>query len=159
MTTEFKRRIHPGGQPRAQVYAYWLVGPIGACTVPVMIGATAAALQGQTVWEYLVWGLPSALVVASIWTQFSLSRTVTEVQFRAGQCAVRSLHDVLVGRPPKWHPLYGLQESEAEIELSFGWSTEVIRRREWPQFAQLRDAARHAVQGRHTSSARPATPT
>lgn len=151
MTTQFRSHLHPGERSKAQVYAQRLVGPIGACTLPVMIGATVAALQGQTVWEYLVWGLPTALAIASVWTQFSLSRTVVEVHLRGGQCALRSLHDVLLGRSLQWHPLYALQESEGEVELSFGWTTQVLRREKWTRFAELRDAARHAVQGRSST--------
>lgn len=122
-----------------------------------MIGATVAALQGHSVWEYLVWGLPLALTAASVWTHFTLSRTAVELHFRGEQCAVRTLHDVLLQRPLEWHSLYGLQESEGEIELSFGWSTQVLRRVQWTQFAEMRDAARHAVQGRSAKpSAAPA---
>jgi len=147
MTTQFRSHLHPGERSKAQVYAQRLVGPIGTCTLPVMIGATVAVLQGETVWAYLVWGFPTALALASVWTQFTLSRTVVEVHLRGGQCAVQSLYDVLLDRPLQWDPLYGLQESEGQIELSFGWTTQVLRRTEWTHFTELRDAVRYAVKG------------
>jgi hypothetical protein len=120
-----------------------------------MIGATASALQGHPVWGYLVWGLPLALVVASTWTQFTLSRTTAELHLRTGQCAVRSVHDVLSNRALDWQELYGVQESAVDVELSFGWTTLVCRREEWPEFAALKEAATRAHRASDPSAADP----
>jgi hypothetical protein len=109
-----------------------------------MIVATVAALEGKIIWPYLVWGLPVALGLATVWTQFILSTTVAEVHLRSGQCALRSVHDVLFDRSLEWHPLYHVRAAPGEVELSFGWTATVCRRSHWPEFARLREAAQHA---------------
>ena len=134
--------------PTAFVYAQKLITPIAACTVPIMIGATVAALQGESTWEYLVWGLPLALASATAWTQFTLSTTPAEIHLRNGQCAVRSVHDVLHGNDVKWNALYDIRESSGEVELFLGWTAQVCRREEWPDYADLSSSARRAVQER-----------
>ncbi len=144
MSTTFRSRHHPTDRPRGLVYVREIAGPIGTCTLPVMIGATATALQGQPIWGYLIWGLPAALAVASVWTQFSLSTTIAEVHFRPGQCAARSVHDVLYDRPLQWHPLYNVKGAPGEIELSIGWTTRICRRQDWSDFSELRSAAQQS---------------
>jgi hypothetical protein len=119
-----------------------------------MIGATAAALQGHPVWAYLVWGLPAALIIASIWTQFALSTTPAEVHLQPGQCAVRSILDVLRDVPPNFHPLYNVRVTPWQTELALGWNTEVCARSDWPEYSELRKAAQQAVD----STSEPASP-
>lgn len=148
MSTTFRSIHHPADRPTGLVYVRELAGPIGACTMPVMIGATATALQGQQIWGYLVWGFPIALGVASVWTQFMLMRTTAELHFRSGQCAIRSVHDVLYNRPLQWHPLYNVKGAPGEIQLSIGWTTRIYRRRDWPPFSELRSAAQQAFQSK-----------
>lgn len=109
-----------------------------------MIGATAAALQGHPVWGYLVWGLPSAILVATLWTQFTLSTTPAELHLRPGQVAVRSIYDVLRNRPENWNPLYNVEVSHAYLEISVGWNTHVFRRTDWPKYERLRTVAQQA---------------
>lgn len=110
-----------------------------------MIGATVAALQGHATWPYLVWGFPGALLLASVWTQFALSTTIAEVRFRDGECVVASVHDVLRDGPPQWESLYDVSEASGAVELYLGWTTHVLRREDWPDFAALRSAARRAT--------------
>lgn len=141
----FRSSHHPEGMPKGFVYAQRLAGPIGACTTPVMIGATAAALRGHSVLEYLVWGLPAALLTASLWTQFTLSSTTAEVHFRPGQVAVQSVHDVLYENPLDWHPLYNVRETRWHLELALGWDTQVCHQREWPDYEKLSAAAERAL--------------
>jgi hypothetical protein len=114
--------------------------------MPLMIGATAAALQGHRVWGYLVWGLPSALIVATLWTHFRLSARPAELHVRPGQVAVRSVRDVIVDRPPDWHPLYNVQSAPSEVEVSVGWRTHICRQRDWRHYDQLRQATKQALQ-------------
>lgn len=145
VTTSFESRHHPGSRPRASVYAERLIGPLGACTLPIMIGATVAALEGQSVWPFLVWGFPLALGLASIWTQFALSRTVAAVHLRDGKCAVESVRDVLRRQPRDWEPLYDVRETGGSVELLLGWTTYECRRPDWPEFSELRRSARRAT--------------
>ncbi len=109
-----------------------------------MLGAAAAALQGQPVWGYLIWGLPSALVGATLWTQFRLMRTPVELHLRSGQAAIQSLHEVMHGQSPTWHALHHVRAGRWDVELSVGWRTYSFRPAEWPQYDQLRDAAQKA---------------
>jgi len=142
--TVFKSRHHPKERSRGLVYTDALVRPIGACTTPLMIGATAGALQGHLVWGYLVWGFPTALVIATLWTHFRLSSTTAELHLRSGQVAIQSVQDVLLERSPSWHPLHNVRVGPEYIEVSVGWSTQICRRRDWPQYERLRSAAKEA---------------
>lgn len=127
------------------MYAQRLIGPIGACTTPVMIGATAAALRGHPVLDYLIWGLPAALLTAWIWAQFALSTTPAAVHFRPGQCAIQSIRDVISNNPLEWHPLYNVRETRWHVELALGWDTQICTRKEWPEYQRLRETAHRAV--------------
>jgi hypothetical protein len=151
----FRSVAHPDGRPARVVYAQWIVAPLGACTLPIMIGATASALEGNPVWGYLVWGFPVALIAASIWTHFSLATTPAELHLRAGQCAVQSVYDVLYDRPLRWSTLYDVRVSTDLLEISVGWTTRVCRRTEWPEFSRLREASRQAVGSQLSSSPAP----
>lgn len=146
--TVFKSVHHPNGSPRGLVYAKALVGPLGASTVPVMIGATVAALQGQTVWEFLIGGFPAALIVAFVWTHFALSSTIAEVHLKPGKCALQSIRDVVQNAPREWHPLYNVKVTPSHLELALGWKTRECSRKDWPKYEQLRRAAQRALDAR-----------
>lgn len=111
---------------------------------PLMIGATAAALQGHPVLGYLIWGFPSAIIIASLWTHFRLSSTPAELHLRSGKVATRSIQDVLLDRPVQWHPLHNVRVSTEYTEVSVGWATQVCRRAEWPEYDKLRETAQQA---------------
>lgn len=119
-----------------------------------MIGATVAALQGQTVWEFLIGGFPAALTVAFTWTHFALSKTPAEVHLRPGQCAVRSIQDVVQNLPPDWHPLYNVRVTHTHVELALGWETRECSRKDWPDYEQLRNAAQRALTSRSGAASR-----
>jgi hypothetical protein len=113
-----------------------------------MIGATVAALEGQSAWPFLVGGFPLALTVATVWTRFALSRTVAAIHLRDGECAVESVLEVLRRGPREWDPLYDVRETDGSIELFLDWTTYVCRRADWPEFTALRRAARRATGAR-----------
>lgn len=144
LTTSFQSRHHPGTTPRGLVYARRLIGPLGAFTLPIMIGATVSALMEQAVWGYLVWGLPAALIGATIWTRFALSSTTAAVHLRDGKCAIESVHDVLHDRDRSWESLYDVREAAEDVELYLEWTTHELRRTDWPEFSELRRTARQA---------------
>ena len=109
-----------------------------------MVGATASALQGNPVLGYLIWGVPVALLVATLWTHFRLSTTPAELHLRSGQVALRSIQDVLLNRSLNWLPLYNVRVSPDYTEISVRWNTRIFRRTEWPAYDRLRDAAKQA---------------
>jgi hypothetical protein len=145
LATAFRSTDHPGDTPAPAVYSRALAQPVGACVAPVMIGAAAAALQGDAAWGYLIWGLPAALLTATLWTQFWLMRTPAELHLHPGQAAVRSVHEVLYDRPLTWHALHSVQAGRWNVELSVGWRTYTCRPDEWPNYNRLRDAAQEAL--------------
>jgi hypothetical protein len=109
-----------------------------------MVGATTSALLGEPIWGYLVWGLPSALALATVWTHFSISRTTAEVAFRPGQAALRSVYDVLSGRPRTWKPIFSVRATSFRVELSVGRTTRLLQPDTWPNYNALREAARES---------------
>jgi len=122
------------------------------CTLPLMIGATTSALLGQSVWAYLVWGLPAALLLATIWTHFSMARTLAEVALRPGQAAFRSVYDVLLDRPRAWAPIFNVRTTSWDTELSVGRTTYTLQPKRWPEYDKLQSAARQSFQPQASSS-------
>lgn len=119
---------------------------------PIMIGAAAAALQESPVWGYLVWGLPSAVLLATLWTQFWLMRTPAELHLRPGQAAIQSVYDVIYDRPLSWHSLHNVRTGRWEVELSVGWRTYTLRPAEWPDYDRVRSAATDAFRSPRSQS-------
>lgn len=117
-----------------------------------MIGATTSALLSQPIWGYLVWGLPAALVLATVWTHFAMSRTIAEVTFQSGQAAFRSVYDVLLDRRLDWKPLFNVRTTSWHIELSVGRTTYMLQPDQWPNYDTLRDAARQSFRPEASSS-------
>ncbi|PSQ69273.1 MAG: hypothetical protein BRD31_05930 [Bacteroidetes bacterium QH_2_64_26] len=153
--TTFKSAYHPGDTAWGVVYTRFLAPPLGACTVPLMIGATISALLDQPVWGYLVWGLPIALSLATVWTHFSMSRTIAEARFRSGQAALRSVHDVLLGRPYEWKPIFSVRATPMRVEISIGRTTYLLYPQQWPDYDALKKAAQQSF--RPDSSTAPAS--
>lgn len=148
MQTVFKSVHHPEDQSSGRVYTETLVKPIGACLSPIMIGAAASALQGNPVIGYLLWGVPAALFIATLWTHFLLSSTPAEVHLRSGRVALRSIQDVVLDRSPDWNPLYNVRVSPESVEISVRWTTRIFRPRNWPEYDRLREAAEQAYHPR-----------
>lgn len=144
----FTSAAHPEGQPWALVYAGALIKPLGACMLPVMIVTLVAVLEQQPVLPYLMWGFPGALALASLWTRFRLSRTPAEVHVRAGQAAVRSVHECLQTDPPLiWQRILEIRDGSSALFVTLGLDTYTFRHDEWPQHPELMKAlkrARHA---------------
>ncbi len=157
MPTIFRSIHHPAGSPWGIVYTRFLARPLGVCTVPLMIGATTSALLGQPIWAYLVWGLPSAIALATVWTHFTMARTIAEVGFRPGQAAFRSVYDVLLDRPLVWKPIFDVRTTSWHVELSAGRTTYELRQDRWPEFDALQDAARQSFQSETASSTSPSS--
>lgn len=109
-----------------------------------MIGATTSALLEQPVWAYLVWGLPAAIGLATVWAHFSMARTTAEIRLRSGQAALRSVYDVLRDRPLDWEPIYNVRTTSWNTELSVGRSTHELMPKQWPEYESLSEAAKHA---------------
>lgn len=142
--TVFKSTNHPGDTPPGIVYTRFLARPLGVCTVPLMIGATTSALLGEPIWAYLVWGLPAAIGLATVWAHFSMARTLAEVAIQPGQAAFRSVYDVLRGNPRDWEPIYNVQSTSWNLELSVGRTTYELKPKQWPNYETLTDAARQS---------------
>ena len=157
MASVFRSVHHPGDTPSGVVYTRALAGPIGACTVPLMIGATTSALLQQSVWPFLVWGLPLAVLCATGWAHFTLTRQIAELHLRAGQAALRSVWDVMRDRSAEWHALHNVKTTAAGVELSIGWAAYELRRVDWAQFPQMQAQNEEAFRAdRPTQSAPPA---
>lgn len=152
LVTIFKSSHHPEGTPWGIVYTRFLARPLGVCTVPLMIGATTSALLEQPIWGYLVWGLPAAIGLATVWTYFSLARTIAEVGFRSGQAAVRSVYDVLRTRPFEWKSIHNVRTTSWHVELSIGRITYMLQPEDWPNYDTLRETARQSFQAELSSS-------
>lgn len=148
---EFRSRHHPGDDSAALVYGRAVARPIGACVVPLMIGATMSVLQSQDPLPYLTMGLPGAVALALTWTRFRLGSTPAALQIRGPQVAILSVRDVLRDAEPNWQPLFDVRVAPDAIHVTLGHDADTLRHTEWPEQDALADALRHA-------RARPADP-
>lgn len=148
----FESIHHPGDTPAALVYGRALAAPLGFFTVPVMIAATAAALQQHLLLPFLTWGLPAALIAATLWTRFRLGATPAEVRVRDHQAAVRSVHDCLkTASDDHWQWIHEIRSGADALIVTMGFETYRFRYNVWPEHRALLDALRSARKG---SSAR-----
>lgn len=120
-----------------------------------MIGATTSALLEQPIWAYLVWGLPAAIVLATLWTHFTMARTVAEIRFRAGQAALRSVYDVLLDRPLNWKPIFNVRTTSWHTELSAGRRQYLLQTDQWSNYQALKDAARESFRAETSTASSP----
>lgn len=149
----FESTHHPGNTPAPLVYGQALLAPLAFFTLPVMIAATAAALQQHLLLPYLTWGLPTALVAATLWTRFRLGATPAEVRVRDHQAAVRSVHDCLGAAPDDhWQWIHEIRSGADALIVTMGFETYRFRYDEWPEHRALLDALRSARAGAASSS-------
>ena len=143
--TVFRSTHHPGSAPAPIVYGRALVVPLACCLLPVMIGATAAALQQQLVLPFLLWGTPAAVVAAIGWTRYQLGATPAEVRVRDHEAAVRSVHDCLgTPHPLHWKWIHEIRDGSETLIVTMGFETYRFGYDTWPQHRQLRRALRDA---------------
>lgn len=154
----FRSAAHPQGASAALVYARALVAPLAACTLPVMLGALAAALQGLSVMPFLTAGFPAALLAAWLWARFQLYRTLAEVHVRPcantyAAAAVRTVPECLgaAPRPLVWQRVHDLRAGRAALGLALGRESYTLRQAEWPDFDALREALRQARHHDHVT--------
>jgi hypothetical protein len=145
--TTFRSRHHPAGRPAAVVYGRALVRPLGACLTPIMIAATATALEGGSVFPLAAWGAPAALAVAWLWSRFRLAQAPAALHLRGGQAALQSVLDALHDRPLDWQPLLDVRITGDKTNLALGWDTVTLRRADWPEHDALQDALRAGETG------------
>lgn len=115
--------------------------------LPVMLVTMTIALQSGLILPYLWWGVPLAVLVATAWTRYRLSRTVAEIRVQPPEAAARSVLDYLRGVPPEWGPIVELRDHSSELSVTIGLESFVLQRRDWPDADAMLDAlidARHA---------------
>ena len=145
MADVFTSVHHPGDTPAALVYGRAIAGPLGFCTVPVMIGAATAALQQQPVFPFLAWGLPAALLIATLWTRFQLGTTPAALHVRSHEAAVQSVHDCLGASDDlDWQWIHEIRQGSEALIVTIGFETYRLPYRDWPDHPALLDALRAA---------------
>jgi hypothetical protein len=141
----FRSVHHPGDKPQALVYGRALGAPLIFCFLPVMISATAVALQQQPIAPFLTWGAPAAFGAAVIWTRYQLSATPAEIHVRDHEAAVRSVHDCLdASRSLHWEWIHEIRVGPDALIVTMGFETYRFPHGVWPNSQSLRDALRSA---------------
>ncbi|NBB75348.1 MAG: hypothetical protein GVY35_17020 [Bacteroidetes bacterium] len=149
----FKSTHHPGDASATLIYGRALMAPLAFFTLPVMIAATAAALQQHRLLPFLTWGLPAALLAATVWTRFRLGATPAEVRVRDHQAAVRSVHDCLGPTPEEhWQWIHDIRRGSDALIVTMGFETHRFRYSTWPDHRALLKALRSARAGSNTPS-------
>jgi len=155
----FRSIHHPGDTPAPLVYGRALLAPLVFCFLPVMIAATAAALQHQLIGPFLTWGTPAAFGAAVLWTRYQLSATPAEVHVRDHEAAVRSVQGCLTANQPlHWEWIHEIRESSDGLIVTMGFETYRFTHATWSDIRSLRDALRSAQSaGSATASHDPAS--
>lgn len=144
---------HPGDVPTPLVYGRALLAPLVFCLLPVMIAATASALQQQPIVPFLTWGTPIAFGAAVAWTRYQLSATPAEIRVRDHEAAVRSVHDCLTAdRSLHWEWIHEIRVSSDALIVTMGFETYRFTHAAWPDTSSLRDALRTAQSAGPTSA-------
>ena len=149
----FRSIHHPGDMPPPLVYGRALLAPLAFCLLPVMISATAAALQQQPIGPFLTWGPPAALGAAALWTRYQLSATPAEVHVRDHEAAVRSVQGCLMANQPlHWEWIHEIRESSEGLIVTMGFETYRFPHASWADTRSLRDALRSAQSAGSTTA-------
>lgn len=135
---------HPQGLPTTLVVGRALAAPLGTCAVPVMLVTLAAALQERELMPFLLWGMPAALLVASLWTRFHLMRTPAEVLVRTDAAAVRSIYDCAQRRGAQWKRVFDLRTTRHSLEVAIGRDAYELAHKQWPEHEALLAALKEA---------------
>ncbi|GIV61146.1 MAG: hypothetical protein KatS3mg044_0012 [Rhodothermaceae bacterium] len=140
----FRSTEHPGGASPALVYGRALVRPIGACMLPVMIGALLAVLEGAAALPWLVAGFPAALVTAMLWTHLRLRTTPAEVQVVPGGAALRSVWECARDLPARTARILDLRTTPDALLVTLDYTSYALPYRAWPDHEALLSALQEA---------------
>lgn len=120
--------------------------PIAVCMLPVMIVTVVAVLQGYPVIPYVWFGSGVALLLASLWTTFRLQRDLAEIHVHQAFAAVRSVWDVSQQtRELRWYRVLDLRDYRTWSLATIGLTSYEINWDEWPEYEQLKEALREAM--------------
>lgn len=139
---EFQSTHHPGSASAVRVYGEALVGPIGACMLPLMIMATVQVLEKVDPLPYVATLTPVALVIAVTWTRFRLGARIAELHTYPGMAAIRSIDDVVHNRSLDWRPVFDVRETPDRIHVTMGHETHTFLDAQWPGHDDLLEALR-----------------
>jgi hypothetical protein len=145
---------HPGGQPAAVLFGQALAGPVGICSLPVMIGALVTMLEGGRPLPFLTIGFPISLAVAWWWTASRLRTEIVELHVDGMHASFRSRWDVAVRRPPgAGSAILDVRSSGVDLLVTIGLETILLRRTEWPDLDLVRSACT-AARAEHVDTVR-----
>ena len=134
----FTSTAHPGEAARSLTYTRWFGRPLAICMLPLMIAALVAALQGFPALPFLVFGAPTAFLVATAWTHHRMHITLAEVHVGEEAAAVFSVWDCT--RPVRvidWRPVLDLRHSRSSLTLTLGDTSYSLDAEAWPALDDL----------------------
>ncbi len=122
------------------------VMPLAITTLPVMIGVLMNALQGTSIWNWIFFGFPIALIIAVFLTFYQLQTTTAEVYIGENLVALRSLYDCMQDRRRlRWKPVLSLRESHSFLIVTLTDADYVLRKDQWEDRDALRADLRRAM--------------
>ena len=142
----FYSAAHPAGTPASLVWARALVRPLATVMLPVMIATLVAALEGLSLFPFLLFGFPGAIATATLWTRYRLALTLAEIHLRGGEAAVRTVTEVLRHRRLVWNPVFDLRKTRTTFIIALGRTHYELDDADWPDVRALLDALQRARQ-------------
>lgn len=141
----FRSRWHPGPTSFEWAFTQALASPMAACSLPIMIAALLAALQGYPILPFLTIGFPLAIVTALLWTAFRLALLPAELHVRRYTVAYRTVWDTLRhDTPRRWQRVLDLRLMQGRLTVALDDETLELRRSDWPSFDALLGRLQHA---------------
>jgi hypothetical protein len=120
------------------VFGSYLVRPIAAAMMPVMVIAVAMVLQGRDPLPFVAWAGPAAIALASAWTWFRMRSVIVEVVVtNNGAAALTILESLVRSTRPRLQRVFDVRRNDRGIQITVGLATYVLESDEWPRMEDL----------------------
>lgn len=139
-------RRYPQERTRAGILSSALVQPLGACMIPVMLGALTAMLTARPPLIWLTAGFPAALSVAFLWTIVQLQRRVVQLRIREEAVLAISSWDLLTASgEDRWRSVLEVRSEPGVLLVTMGHDTRRLDRADWERPSELESQLRQAA--------------
>ncbi len=144
-TVIFRSADHPGTTSRPLVFGRFLVKPLAATTIPVMIVALALVLELYDPLPFISWSFPLAFAAASVWTWFRMRALIIEIHVRYNGAAAFSVAEVIgAAARPDIQRVFDVRRESDEVFVTIGLTSYRLTAELWEELDPLAHALEEA---------------
>lgn len=143
--THYRSKSHPGEQAPPVVFGSFLMQPIAAAMMPVMIIAVIMVLQSRDPLPFVGWAAPAAVGAASAWTWFRMRSLIVEVVVTHNGAAALTILESL-GRRSEFRiqRVFDVRPTSRGTQITVGLATYTLETDDWPEMKALTTALERA---------------